>query len=343
MVVDKKILYSGIQPTGIMTIGNYIGAVSNWAKMQDEYNCIFGLADLHAITVRQDPIEYRKRATSFFAQILACGLNVEKSIVYFQSHVHQHTELQWILNCYAYVGEMQRMTQFKDKSAKHEENINMGLLDYPVLMAADILLYRADLVPVGIDQKQHIEITRDIACRFNSIYGDTFTVPDGYFPTLGAKINGLQTPTAKMGKSDADPDNAVSIIDEPDVIMRKFRKAVTDCDRKVKFDLSEKPGISNLLTIMSALTGTPICELENDFANADYKTFKEAVGSVVVESFKPVRENYARYISDKSHLQQIASLGAERASYEAEKTLTKVKRRIGLVDKARRTIVAVEK
>ncbi|MDR0696082.1 MAG: tryptophan--tRNA ligase [Christensenellaceae bacterium] len=335
MEIVKQVLYSGIQPTGIMTIGNYIGAVSNWNKMQNDYDCIFGLADLHAITVRQNPSEYRQKAISFFAQILACGLDPEKSIVYFQSHVHQHAELQWILNCYTYVGEMQRMTQFKDKSIKHEENINMGLLDYPVLMASDILLYKAALVPVGIDQKQHIEITRDIAIRFNGIYGDTFVVPDGYYPTLGAKIAGLQTPTGKMGKSDADPNNAVSIIEDPDSILRKFRRAVTDSDPFVSFDLLNKPGISNLLTILSAFTDVSIESLVNEYADGGYKRFKEAVGVAVVEGLSPIRDKYNTYMSDKSQLMDIAKQGALRASHIAEKTLSKVKRKVGLVEKAR--------
>ena len=234
-VERKKIVYSGIQPTGIITIGNYIGAINNWLGMQDEYDCIFGIADLHALTVRQVPAEYRARATSFFAQYLACGLDPEKSILYFQSHVAEHSELAWILNCYTYVGEMQRMTQFKDKSAKHEDNVNMGLLDYPVLMAADILLYQTSLVPVGIDQKQHLEIARDIATRFNNIYSPTFTVPEAYIAKSGAKIASLQNPSAKMSKSDPDPNAAVSIIDDPDTIMRKFKRAVTDCEPVVEY------------------------------------------------------------------------------------------------------------
>jgi tryptophanyl-tRNA synthetase len=335
MTTEKQVLYSGIQPTGIMTIGNYIGAVSNWNKMQDDYNCIFGLADLHAITIRQNPSEYRQKAISFFAQILACGLDPEKSIVYFQSHVHQHAELQWILNCYTYVGEMQRMTQFKDKSAKHEENINMGLLDYPVLMASDILLYKAALVPVGIDQKQHIEITRDIALRFNGIYGDIFIIPDGYFPKLGAKIAGLQNPLGKMGKSDADPNNAVSIIEDPDSIMRKFKRAVTDSDTFIAYDPEKKPGVSNLLTILSAFSGISIENLITEYSDSGYKRFKEVVGQSVVDGLKPIRDSYTRYMSDKGQLLEIAKTGAEKASLIAERTLSKVKRKVGLVDRPR--------
>ncbi len=326
----KKIVYSGIQPTGIITIGNYIGAINNWLAMQDEYDCIYGIADLHALTVRQVPAEYRARATSFFAQYLACGLDPDKAILYFQSHVAEHSELAWILNCYTYVGEMQRMTQFKDKSAKHEDNVNMGLLDYPVLMAADILLYQTALVPVGIDQKQHLEIARDIAIRFNNLYSPTFTVPEAYIAKSGAKIASLQNPLAKMSKSDPDPNAAVSIIDEPDAIMRKFKRAVTDCEPVVEYR-EDKPGVSNLLTIFSVMTGRSIDSLVAEYHDAGYAKFKADCGEAVIEKLRPVREEYLRLMGDKQYLADVAAKGAERARRIAARTMVKVKKKIGLV------------
>ncbi len=327
----KKVVYSGIQPTGIITIGNYIGAINNWLKLQEDYNSIFGIADLHALTVRQNPAEYRARALSFFAQYLAAGIDPNKAIIYFQSHVRQHTELSWILNCFTYVGEMTRMTQFKDKSQKNEDNINMGLLDYPVLMAADILLYQTDLVPVGVDQKQHLEIARDIATRFNNLYSPTFVVPEGYIAKQGAKVFSLQDPTAKMSKSDSDPNASVAIIEDPDSIMRKFKRAVTDCETTVEIR-EDKPGIVNLLTIMSTMTGESMESLAERYRDGGYAKFKQAVGESVVERLKPVREEYNRLIADKAYLMQVAKEGAEKASYLAEKTLRKVKRKIGLVE-----------
>jgi tryptophanyl-tRNA synthetase len=333
--MDKKlVIYSGIQPTGINTIGNYIGAISNWLRLQDDYDCIYSIVDLHALTVRQVPAEYRARSLSFFAQYLACGLDPAKSILYFQSHVPAHAELTWILNCFTYIGEMQRMTQFKEKSEKHQDNINMGLLDYPVLMAADILLYQTSLVPVGIDQKQHLEITRDIAIRFNNAYGEVFTVPDAYIPKQGAKIYSLQDPTAKMSKSDPDPNASVSIIEEPDSIMRKFKRAVTDSGTVVEYR-EDKPGISNLLTIMSAMTGRTIEDLVADYHDTGYARFKNDVGESVVAKFSKIREDYARYMADKGYLMSVAKDGAERAACLASRTLNKVKRKLGLVEKER--------
>lgn len=326
----KPIIYSGIQPTGIITIGNYIGAVSNWLKMQDDYFCIYGIADLHALTVRQVPAEFRARAMSFFAQYLACGLDPDKSIIYFQSQVPAHCELTWILNCYTYIGEMQRMTQFKDKSEKHTDNINMGLLDYPVLMAADILLYQTSLVPVGADQKQHLEITRDIAIRFNNIYGDTFNVPEAYIAKQGAKIFSLQQPTAKMSKSDPDPNAAVSIIEDEDSIMRKFRRAVTDSETVVEYR-EDKAGISNLLTIFSEMTGKTIDELVAEYHDTGYARFKNDVGEAVAAKLAPIRAEYNRLISDKAYLADVAKQGAERAASLAQRTVSKVKRKVGLV------------
>lgn len=326
----KPIIYSGIQPTGIITIGNYIGAVSNWLKMQDDYFCIYGIADLHALTVRQVPAEFRARAMSFFAQYLACGLDPDKAIIYFQSQVPAHCELTWILNCYTYIGEMQRMTQFKDKSEKHTDNINMGLLDYPVLMAADILLYQTSLVPVGADQKQHLEITRDIAIRFNNIYGDTFNVPEAYIAKQGAKIFSLQQPAAKMSKSDPDPNAAVSIIEDEDSIMRKFRRAVTDSETVVEYR-EDKAGISNLLTIFSEMTGKTIDELVAEYHDTGYARFKNDVGEAVAAKLAPIRAEYNRLISDKAYLADVAKQGAERAASLAQRTVSKVKRKVGLV------------
>lgn len=329
MFKDQKVLVSGIQPTGIMTIGNYIGAVKNWLEMPEDYLSIYFIADLHALTVKQVPAEFRNRAMSFFAQYLAAGLDPKKSIIYFQSHVPEHAQLQWILNCFTYIGETQRMTQFKDKSAKNADNLNMGLMDYPVLMAADILLYNTDLVPVGIDQKQHLELTRDIATRFNNRFGDVFTVPNPYIAKSGAKIFSLQNPTAKMSKSDPDANSAVSIIEDADSIMRKFKRAVTDSGNEIVFR-EDKPGISNLLTIYSEMTGKTIKEAELEFEGKGYGDFKKAVGESVVEKLRPVKENYDKLITDKAYLMEVARDGADRARNIAFKTVRKVNKKIGL-------------
>lgn len=328
----KKVVYSGIQPTGCLTLGNYIGAVSNWLTMQEEFDCIYGIADLHALTVRQVPPEFRRTALGFFAQYLAMGLDPQKSILYFQSHVPQHAELTWILNCFTYVGEASRMTQFKDKSQKHSDNINMGLMDYPVLMAADILLYQADLVPVGIDQKQHLELTRDIAMRFNSLYSPTFAVPEAYIPKQGAKICSLSDPTAKMSKSDPDTNATISIIDKPEEIMNKIKRAVTDSEPHVEYR-EDKPGISNLLTIFSGVTGRSIESLVTEYRDKGYAVFKNAVGEAVVEKLRPVKAEYERLIADKEYLLGVARDGAERAQRIAYKTLAKVYRKVGLVER----------
>ena len=327
----KKIILSGIQPTGVITLGNYIGAVKNWKQMQEQFDCIYFIADLHALTVKREPQEFRQTALGFFAQYLAMGLDPEKSILYFQSHVHQHAELQWILNCNTYVGETARMTQFKDKSQKHADNINMGLMDYPVLMAADILLFQSDLVPVGVDQKQHLELARDIAIRFNNRYGETFTVPDAYIPNLGAKINSLQDPTSKMSKSDPDPNAYVSVIDDEATIIKKFKRAVTDSGNEICVR-EDKPGISNLITIYAAIEDKSVSEVESEFSSCSgYGAFKLAVGEAVAAKFRPIREDYQRYVKDKGYLEQVAKSGAERAAYIAEKTLRKVKKRVGLI------------
>lgn len=327
---QKKIILSGIQPTGTITLGNYLGAVKNWQSMQSQFNSIFFIADLHALTVRREPAEFRQTALNFFAQFLACGLDPNQAIMYFQSHVHQHTELQWILNCNTYVGEASRMTQFKDKSAKHADNINMGLMDYPVLMAADILLFQSDLVPVGIDQKQHLELARDIAIRFNNRYGDTFKVPDGYIPKTGAKICSLQDPTAKMSKSDPDQNASVSIIDDEATIVRRFKRAVTDSGSEI-CAREDKPGITNLINIYSAIENKPVEAVEKEFAGQGYGTFKIAVGEAVAAKFKPIREEYMRYMADKAYIAQIAADGAQKAARLAERTLKKVKKKVGLV------------
>lgn len=328
----KKVAYSGIQPTGCLTLGNYIGAVSNWLKLQDEYNCIYSIADLHALTIRQHPAEFRKTALSFFAQYLAMGLDANKSILYFQSHVPQHAELTWVLNCYTYIGEASRMTQFKDKSQKHNDNINLGLLDYPVLMAADILLYQTDIVPVGGDQKQHLELTRDLAIRFNNLYSPTFIVPEPYISKTGSKICSLTQPTQKMSKSDIDKNATISIIDSPEQIINKIKRAVTDSENIVEYR-EGKDGINNLLTIFSVVTGRSIEDITNEYATKGYATFKSAVGEAVVEKLTPVRQEYHKLIEDKSYLKQIAAQGAQKAQNIAYKTLAKVYRKIGLVER----------
>lgn len=328
-----KTIYSAIQPSGIMTLGNYIGAVNNWRNMQNDGDnkCIFALADLHTITVRQDPEAFYRNCMSFYALFQAVGLDAKKSIIYFQSHVPQHSELAWLLNCYTYVGEMNRMTQFKDKSAKHADNINMGLMDYPVLMAADILLYDTDLVPVGYDQLQHIEITRDIATRVNNIYGDIFKVPEGFMPKIGAKITSLQDPTSKMSKSDPNPNGVISCLDPPEVIVKKFKKAVTDSDTTIAYDPENKAGISNLLGILAVATGKTIEQTVADCQGLRYGDLKLRVADSVIEMLRPFQEEYKRLIDSKDYLMSCAKDGAQRASEIAEKTLKRFKQAIGYV------------
>ena len=328
-----KTIYSAIQPSGIMTLGNYIGAVDNWHRMQADTNnsCIFALADLHTITVRQEPAQFRKNAMSFYALLLALGLDPKKSIIYFQSHVMEHAYLSWLLNCYTMVGEMNRMTQFKDKSQKHQDNINMGLMDYPVLMAADILLYDTDEVPVGIDQMQHIEICRDIAMRVNSIYGDVFRIPKGVLTKVGAKVMSLQDPTAKMSKSDPNPKAVISVLDEDSVILKKFKSAVTDSETVIRFAPENKPGVSNLLTILSVASGKSIETLEKEFEGLMYGHLKVRTGEAVIEMLKPMKEEYKRLINDEAYLLSCAKDGAERAAAIAEKTLRRFKDAIGYV------------
>ena len=328
---DKKRIFSGIQPSGDLTLGSYMGAIKNWAALQHEYECLFCIVDMHAITVRQVPADLRRRTLEQLAQYIACGLDPEKNIMFIQSHVPQHAELSWVLGCYTQFGELSRMTQFKQKSQQHADNITAGLFTYPVLMAADILLYQADLVPVGEDQKQHLEITRDIAERFNGIYGNTFTLPEPFIGKVGARIMSLQNPTQKMSKSDPNPKASVSILDEPSVIMKKFKRAVTDCETAVRYDRENKPGISNLLTIYCAATGKTLAEAEAEFADQGYGVFKPAVGEAVVELVRPISDEAHRLLGDKAYLESIYKSGAERASYLANKTLRKVYKKVGFV------------
>ncbi len=326
----KKVIFSGIQPTGVFTLGNYIGAVRNWVKLQEEYNCIYSVVNMHAITVRQDSAQLRQQTLSSYALLLACGLDPQKSMVFIQSHVPAHAQLSWVLGCNAQFGELSRMTQFKDKSRQHADDINVGLFTYPVLMAADILLYQADLVPVGGDQRQHLELARDIAIRFNGRYSNTFVVPDAYIPKLGAKVMSLQDPTKKMSKSDDNPKAFVSILDAPEVIVKKFKSAVTDSDTSVRY-AQGKDGINNLMTIYSIVTGKDLDAIEREFDGRGYGDFKLAVGEAVAEHLRPVRENHARLMQDKAYLEQCYTEGATRAAHLAQRTLEKVYRKTGFV------------
>ncbi|MCD8307531.1 MAG: tryptophan--tRNA ligase [Clostridia bacterium] len=325
----KKTLYSAVQPTNTLTIGNYAGAIRNFVRLQDEYRCFYAIANMHAITVRQNPAELRQKTLGLLATYIACGVDPDKCTLYVQSHVPAHAELAWVLNTFTYVGEMERMTQFKDKSARHADNINMGLMDYPVLMAADILLYNADVVPVGIDQRQHLEITRDIAIRFNNIYSPTFVVPEGLYTKVGAKINDLQDPSKKMSKSAENPNGTIFMDDTKDTIIRKFKRAVTDSDSEVRYDEENKPGVSNLLSIYSSFTGKTIPEAEAEFAGKGYGDFKLAVGEAVADVLEPVQKETARLLSDRKYLDDIFRKGAEDAAHVANKTLDKVYRKIG--------------
>lgn len=328
--VQKKRTLSLIQPSGILTLGNYLGALKNWVAMQEEYDCIYGVADLHAITVRQDPSKFRQQIKMTCALLPAIGLDPEKSILFVQSHVSAHAELGWVLSCYTQFGEMSRMTQFKDKSQKHADNINVGLFSYPALMAADILLYQPDFVPVGADQKQHVEITRDIAMRFNNLYGDVFKVPEPFIPKTGARVKSLQEPTKKMSKSDENPNSWVGILDTPDEIMRKFKRAVTDSDAKVCVG-EGKDGINNLIGIYSAITGMTDEQVTAQFEGKGYGDFKKAVGEVVVEELRPVREKYEQLVSEKGHVEEMYKAGAEKASRIAGRTLGKAMKKIGFI------------
>ena len=329
MEESKKTLYSAVQPTNNLTIGNYLGAIKNWVALQNDYNCYFAIANQHSITVRQDPAELRQRTKALAALYIACGVDPEKCVLYVQSHVPAHSQLCWVLNTFTYVGEMQRMTQFKDKSAKHADNINMGLLDYPVLMAADILLYQAQYVPVGLDQKQHLEIARDIAQRFNNAYTPTFTVPEGIFMKVGAKINDLQDPAKKMSKSAENPNASVFLTDDRDTVIRKFKRAVTDSGSEIKFDPENKAGVSNLLSIYSIFSDKTVEQAEKEFEGRGYGEFKLAVGEAVADKLAPIQSEQARILADKTYLDGVLKSGAERAAYTANKTLNKVYKKIG--------------
>ena len=331
----KKRIFSGIQPSGELTLGSYMGAIKNWVSLQEEYDCLYCIVDMHAITVRQNPADLRRRSVNQLAQYIACGLDPAKNIMFIQSHVPQHAELSWVLGCYTQFGELSRMTQFKDKAAKHADNITAGLFTYPVLMAADILVYQADLVPVGQDQKQHVELCRDVATRFNNIYGDVFKIPEPYIPTVGARVMSLSSPENKMSKSDKDPNGTVYLLDRPEDIMRKFKKAVTDSDteRCVRFDVESKPGVANLMSIYSACTGKTFAQIEAEFEGKGYGAFKPAVGEAVVETLRPIREETERLLKDKAYLESVYKAGAEKASYIANKTLRKVYKKVGFVAK----------
>ena len=326
----KKVILSGIQPTGIFTLGNYLGAVKTWGQMQDDYHCCYMIADLHALTVRQEPQKLRKQVLECYALLLACGVDPKKSIVFIQSQVPAHAELGWILACNTQFGELSRMTQFKDKSAKHPENINAGLFTYPSLMAADILVYQADMVPVGEDQKQHLELTRDVAGRFNNVYGNTFRIPEPYIGKQGARIMSLADPTRKMSKSDENQNATVSILDKPEQIVKKFKRAVTDSDMEVCYK-EGKDGINNLMSIYSVVTGKTMDEITAEFSGKGYGDFKTAVGEAVAEELRPVREEFDRLMADKAYLEQCYKEGAEKASRIASRTMEKVKRKVGLI------------
>ena len=330
---EKKVILSGIQPSGELTLGSYLGAIKNWVELADEYDCYYMMADMHSITVRQTPADLRRRTLTQMAAYIACGLDPEKNTIFIQSHVPAHAELAWVLNCYTMFGELSRMTQFKDKSAKNADNINAGLFTYPALMAADILLYQADLVPVGGDQKQHVEICRDIANRFNGVYGEVFRIPEPYIPKVGARIMSLTSPDSKMSKSDKDPNGCVYVLEKPEDILRKFKKAVTDSDteRCVRYDPEQKPGVSNLMTIYSVATGRSFDEIEAEFDGKGYGAFKPAVGEAVVEMFRPIREETERILADKAYLESVYRAGAEKAGYVANKTLRKVYKKVGFV------------
>ncbi len=320
-----------MQATGSLTLGNYLGALKNWVRLHEEYECFFGVMDLHSLTVRQNPAEFRQNARKLYALYVAAGLDPEKNCVYFQSHVSAHAELAWILNCFTYVGELSRMTQYKDKSAKHADNVNAGLFTYPVLMAADILLYQAAVVPVGVDQKQHLEITRDIAERFNNIYGDVFTIPDAYFGKHSAKIMSLADPTKKMSKSDENTNSHILLTDDRDTIIRKFKRAVTDSDTVIRYG-EDKPGISNLMDIYGSVTGKTHEEIEAEFSGKGYGDFKLAVGEAVADELAPLQTNYEKLLKDKAYIDECIARNDEKARYASNKTLRKVKKKVGLTE-----------
>jgi len=331
--MGKKRIFSGIKPTGDLTLGSYIGAIKNWVDLQNEYQCLYCIVDMHAITIRNDPAVLRRRTLEQLAQYIASGLDPKDNIIYLQSHVSQHAELSWILGCYSMLGELNRMTQFKDKVRKGSNNLNAGLYTYPVLMAADILLYQADLVPVGEDQKQHVELARDIAVRFNGIYGHTFTLPEPFVPKVGARIKSLTDPETKMSKSDEDPQGSVYIMDTPDQIMKKFKRAKTDMENRVVFDPQKQPGISNMMTIYASATGKSFDQISSEFDGKGYGVFKTAVAEAVIELLRPIREKTDSLLSDPAYLAGIYREGARRAEKLAVPTLNAVKEKIGFVAK----------
>jgi len=334
MIDGKKVLFSGMQATGNLTLGNYLGALKNWLTLSDEYECFYSVVDLHSITVRQNPAELRKRARNLLTLYIAAGLDPKKNCIYYQSHVSGHAELSWILSCFTYMGELNRMTQFKDKAAKHADNINGGLFTYPVLMAADILLYQADVVPVGIDQMQHLELTRNVAERFNNIYGDVFTVPEAYVGKVGAKIMSLQDPSRKMSKSDENPNGSIYLMDDPDTIMRKFKRAVTDSEGCIAYR-EEQPGVKNLIDIYCACTGKTSDEAVKEFDGKGYGELKPAVAEAVISVLKPLQDEFARLSKDKAYIDSVIKENAEKANYYATKTLRKVQRKVGFPDRIR--------
>ncbi len=330
---DKKVILSLIQPTGSsFTLGNYIGAISNWGKLQEEYNCIYGIADLHSITVKQDPVQLRKNSMSAYALLLACGIDPKKSVAFFQSHNKNHAELNWVLACFTQFGELSRMTQFKDKSSKHADNVNAGLFTYPVLMAADILAYNADLVPIGADQKQHLELARNIAQRFNHVYGEFFNIPDAYIPKVGARVMSLADPKSKMSKSDENQNATVYILDDKDTVIRKFKRAVTDSEAEICYR-EGKDGINNLMSIYSSVTGKSYDEIESEFSSKGYGDFKLAVGETVADKLKPIREEHARLMADKAYLKECYTNGAGEAMRITQRTISKVYHKVGFVDR----------
>mgnify|MGYP002855847539 FL=1 len=335
MEKERKVLYSGMQATGKLTLGNYIGALKNWVNLNEEYDCFFGVMDLHSLTVRQNPTEFKKNARRIYTQYVAAGLDPKKNCIYFQSHVSAHAELGWILDCFTYMGELNRMTQFKDKAAKHADNINAGLFTYPALMAADILLYQADLVPIGSDQKQHLEICRDVAERFNNIYGDVFTIPEGYFPKAGARIMSLAEPAKKMSKSDENVNATIYLIDDKDTIIRKFKKAVTDSEAQVRYDVENKPGVSNLMEIYGVVTDKSMDDVEKEFEGKGYGDFKLAVGEAVADMLEPFHVRCNELEQDKNFINECIKENAEKASYFANKTLRKVHKKLGLTERIR--------
>ncbi|MGN0331191.1 MAG: tryptophan--tRNA ligase [Kineothrix sp.] len=334
MIDGKRILFSGMQATGTLTLGNYLGALKNWVSLSDEYECFYSVVDLHSITVRQDPAELRKRARNLLTLYIAAGLDPKKNCIYYQSHVSGHAELAWILNCFTYMGELNRMTQFKDKIAKHSDNINAGLYTYPVLMAADILLYQADVVPVGRDQLQHLEITRDIAQRFNGVYGEVFTIPEPYVGKAGARIMSLQDPTKKMSKSDDNLNASIFLMDDRDAIIRKFKRAVTDSEAAVRYR-DEQPGIKNLIEIYCACNGRTPEEAEKEFEGRGYGDFKLAVGESVADVLRPVQERFHELIRDKAYIDSVIKENGEKANYYAGKTIRKVQKKVGFPERIR--------